>query len=315
MDLDKAISELRKEFGQESIFTLKEGRARVKSIPTGSIALDKASGIAGWPRGRLVEVFGPESAGKTTICLHAIAEAQKVGKVAFIDVEHAFDPVYAQALGVDIENMFFSQPASAEEALTVLKKLCGATGVSMVVLDSLAGLATRQQLEGGIEDANIASVARVLSQQLKQVATTCGANNCTAMFTNQLREKPGVMYGSPEYTPGGKAIKFYASIRVRVSRDGSPEEDAGMVPTKAKFVKNKCAMPFTTAEFEIKFGRGIDDNASIADMAIEMGLFEKKGSWIYYNGQQVAQGRTAFIDWLSKLPAESRDKIKKKILK
>lgn len=282
MNIEDAIKTIQKAYGNEAILSLKDNpEYDVKTFSSGSTAIDIASDCGGWPRGRIVELFGPESSGKTTIMLHAIANAQRVGRCAFIDVEHSFDPRYAKAIGVDTDSMLFSQPSSAEETLNILKTLAKADGISLICVDSVAAMSTTQEIEGEIGDANISSLARLMGQQIKQITGILSLHNVTAIFSNQLREKPGVMYGNPEYQPGGKALKFHASMRCRITRESKPNQESGRdvsSNTKLKFVKNKCGRPFKEAELVIKFGEGIDDVGTVFALMIAKGVIIRKGS-------------------------------------
>ncbi|MEM1059330.1 MAG: recombinase RecA [Verrucomicrobiota bacterium] len=270
---------------------------KVDAIPTGNILIDKALGCGGFPRGRIVEVFGPESSGKTTLTLTAIAQAQKQGGVAaFIDVEHALDPIYARRLGVNMNELLVSQPNSGEEALTICETLVKSNAVDVVVLDSVAALITKAELEGQMGDATVGAQARLMSQAMRKLTSFISKARTVAVFTNQIREKIGVMFGNPETTPGGKALKFYASVRCDIRRIGAIKQTDGTVTgnrTKIKVVKNKVAPPFQVCEFDIMYNEGISNVGSLLDLAIDEGIVDKKGAWIYYNGEQVAQGRDA----------------------
>ena len=286
LDIDKVIDLLKADGVEAMKLTGESSEANIKRITSGSQSIDDAIG-GGWPKGRLIEIFGPESYGKTTVCLHAVKEFQSAGNiVAFIDVEHAFDASYAKAIGVDVDKIIFFQPSSAEESTKAVKSMIR-RGVKLVIVDSIAGMATEQELLGQDGDANIGSLARLLSQQLKQIATVASTNDATVIFTNQMREKPGVMFGSPEYQPGGKAIKYYASIRVDVRRDGAPAE--GEVMTKIKVVKNKTSPPFRKAAFKIRFGVGIDESEELLKKMIDVGLISKSGSVYRFKGNQIME--------------------------
>src|SRR5918992_1231432 len=271
-----------------------EGPRKVASISTGSIALDLALGVGGVPRGRVVEIFGPESSGKTTLALHIIAEAQKAGGLAaFIDAEHAIDPTYAQAIGVDLENLYFSQPDNGEQALEIVDTLVRSGALDVVVIDSVAALIPRAEIEGEMGDSHVGLQARLMSQALRKLTGAIAKSKCTAIFINQLREKIGVMFGSPETTSGGRALKFYASVRLDIRRietlkDGS---DAVGNRTRVKVVKNKCAPPFKQAEFDILYGHGISKEGSLIDLGVEQGVVRKSGAWYTYEGDQLGQGK------------------------
>jgi recombination protein RecA len=269
----------------------------VESIPTGNIMIDRALGVGGFPRGRIVEIYGPESSGKTTLTLTAIAQAQKLGGLAaFIDVEHALDPNYARKLGVNLDELLVSQPSSGEEALRICETLVRSNAMDIIVLDSVAALVTKSELEGEIGDAVVGAQARLMSNALRKLTSFISKANTICLFTNQIREKIGVMFGNPETTPGGKALKFYASIRVDIRRIGAIKNGDGTVTgnrTKVKIVKNKVAPPFTEAEFDIMYNEGISNTGSLLDLALEKGIVEKRGSWLSYKGSQLAQGRDA----------------------
>jgi len=306
-NLDLAISHIQKEFGEAAIMRLgDESRCDVDVIPTGNLLIDRALGVGGFPRGRIVEVFGPESSGKTTLTLTAIAQAQKRGGLAaFIDVEHALDPQYARKLGVNLDDLLVSQPSSGEEALQICEALVRSNAIDVVVLDSVAALVTKQELDGEIGDSTVGAQARLMSAAMRKLTALISKANTICLFTNQIREKIGVMFGNPETTPGGKALKFYASIRVDIRRIGAIKNSDGSVSgnrTKIKLVKNKVAAPFTEAEFDIMYNEGISNTGSLLDLALEKGIVEKRGSWLSYKGEQLAQGRDAAKEVLKNDP-------------
>ncbi len=302
--LESALAQIERQFGKGSIMKMgEEGRAPVEVIPSGSIALDLALGIGGFPRGRVVEIYGPESSGKTTVALHAIANAQKAGGIAaFIDAEHALDPEYAKKLGVDIDALLVSQPDTGEQALEIMDMLIRSCALDIVVIDSVAALVPRAEIEGEMGDSHVGLQARLMSQALRKITGALAQSKTTAVFINQLREKIGVFFGSPETTTGGKALKFYASIRLDVRRietlkDG---QDAVGNRTRVKVVKNKMAPPFKQAEFDILYGHGISREGSLIDLGVDEGFVKKSGSWYTYEGDQLGQGkenaRTFLID-------------------
>jgi len=293
--LDMAVSQIEKQFGTGAIMKMGEGAIRnVKAIPTGALSLDIALGIGGVPRGRIVEIFGPESSGKTTLALHVVAEAQRNGGIAaFIDAEHALDPVYAKALGVDVDEMFISQPDTGEQALEIADMLIRSGALDVVVVDSVAALVPRAEIEGEMGQSHVGLQARLMSQALRKLAGTINRSDTTAIFINQLREKIGVMFGSPETTPGGRALKFYASTRIDIRRIESIKDGTDFTGNrvKAKIVKNKVAPPFKIAEFDIMFGKGISREGSLIDVAVEYDIVRKSGAWYTYDGDQLGQGR------------------------
>ena len=297
-NLDLAIQQIAKDFGDGAIMRLGDStQMDVEVIPTGNILIDRALGCGGFPRGRIVEVFGPESSGKTTLTLTLIAQAQKLGGLAaFVDVEHALDPQYAKKLGVNLDDLLVSQPSSGEEALRIVETLVRSNALDIIVLDSVAALVTKQELEGEIGDSTVGAQARLMSAAMRKLTALISKARTICVFTNQIREKIGVMFGNPETTPGGKALKFYASVRVDIRRIGQIKASDGVVVgsrTKIKLVKNKVAPPFTEAEFDIMYNEGISGTGSLLDLAIEKGIIEKRGSWLSYNGSQLAQGRDA----------------------
>ena len=304
--LQAALSKIEKDFGKGSIMKLGEEKIEnVDVIPTGSIGLNAALGVGGYPRGRIIEIYGPESSGKTTLAIHAIAEAQKAGGVAaFIDAEHAFDRFYAEKLGVDVDNLYISQPDNGEQALEIADQLIRSAAIDILVVDSVAALTPKKEIEGDMGDSAVGLHARLMSQALRKLTGTIAKTNTTCIFINQLREKIGVMFGNPETTTGGHALKFYASVRIDV-RKSSPVKDGDNVLgnlTKVKVVKNKVAPPFRKAEFEIIFGEGISKVGEIVDLATEMEIIKKSGSWFSYGDSKLAQGRDAVKQLLKDNP-------------
>ncbi len=302
-NLDLALQQIAKDYGDGAIMKLGgEKIADIEVIPTGNILIDRALGVGGFPRGRVVEIYGPESSGKTTLTLTVIAQAQKRGGLAaFIDVEHALDPQYAKTLGVNLDDLLVSQPSSGEEALRICETLVRSNALDVVVLDSVAALVTKQELEGEIGDTTVGAQARLMSAALRKLTALISKARTTCIFTNQIREKIGVMFGNPETTPGGKALKFYASVRCDIRRIGAIKTPDGTVTgnrTKLKVVKNKVAPPFTEAEFDIMYNEGISTTGSLLDLALEKNIVEKRGSWMSYKGSQLAQGRDAAKEML-----------------
>ncbi|MCH5203994.1 MAG: recombinase RecA [Oscillospiraceae bacterium] len=320
--LQTAIAQIEKQFGDGTIMFMGENKHMdVEHLPTGSLMLDLALGIGGLPKGRIIEVYGTESSGKTTLCLHAVAEAQKAGGMAaFIDVEHALDPVYAKNLGVDIDNLLVSQPDTGEQALEIIETLVRSGAIDIVVLDSVAAMATKAEIDGDMGDAHVGVQARLMSQAMRKLTAIIGKTNCVAVFINQIREKIGVLYGNPETTPGGRALKFYASVRIEV-RKGEPLKNGAEVygnRVKCKVVKNKVAPPFKTAEFDMVFGQGISRMGEIVDCAVEMGIIKKSGSWFSYDDMKIGQGRDKVFDFLKENPtlcAEVEQKVRDEFLK
>ena len=318
--LEQAIAQIEKQFGKGSIMKLGEAPVQeVEVIPTGCLTLDMALGIGGVPRGRIIEIYGPESSGKTTVSLHIIAEAQKLGgTAAFIDAEHALDPVYAQRLGVDIKNLYVSQPDTGEQGLEIAESLVRSGSVDIVVVDSVAALTPKAEIDGEMGDSHVGLQARLMSQALRKLAGITSKTKTCVVFINQLREKVGVMFGNPETTPGGKALKFYASVRMDV-RKGEVIKDGDQSigsRTKVKIVKNKMAPPFKTAEFDIVFGLGISKEGCLLDMAVENDIIQKSGAWFSYNGGKIAQGKENAKGYLANNPdfaAEVEAKVKEAV--
>ena len=304
--LDAAMSQIEKQFGKGSVMKLGDFKETgVDAISTGALNLDIALGIGGIPRGRIIEIYGPESSGKTTLALHAVAEAQKAGgEAAFIDAEHALDPVYAKKIGVDIDNLIVSQPDTGEQALEIAEALIRSGAIDIVVVDSVAALVPKAEIDGDMGDAHVGLQARLMSQALRKLAGTINKTNATIIFINQLREKVGVMFGNPETTAGGRALKYYASVRMDIRRVEAIKQDGEVVGnrTRVKVVKNKVAPPFREAEFDIVYGKGISKEGSVLDLAVTLDIIEKAGSWFSYNGERIGQGRENIKKYLADNP-------------
>jgi recombination protein RecA len=314
--LDLALGQIEKQFGKGSIMKLGEdSKLNVEAISTGSLDLDIALGIGGVPRGRVVEVFGPESSGKTTVALHIVAEAQRQGgTAAFIDAEHALDPVYAKKLGVDIENLIVSQPDTGEQALEIAEALVRSGAIDVIIVDSVAALVPKAEIDGEMGDAHVGLQARLMSQALRKLAGAINKSKCIIIFINQLREKVGIMFGNPETTPGGRALKFYASVRLDIRKIDTIKQGDEMLGnrTRVKVVKNKVAPPFKQAEFDIMYGEGISKEGSILDVAVNNDIIQKSGSWFSYNDQKLGQGRENAKAYLKENP-EIRLEVENKI--
>jgi len=304
--LDVALAAIDKQFGKGSIMRMGEKSSMaIEAIQTGALALDVALGVGGLPRGRVVEIFGPESSGKSTLAMHVVAEAQRNGGIcAYIDAEHAMDPIYARAIGVDIDQLLISQPDTGEQALEIADMLVRSGALDVVVIDSVAALTPRAEIEGEMGDTHVGLQARLMSQALRKLTANLNRTNTIMIFINQLREKIGVMFGSPETTPGGRALKFYSSVRLDIRRIESIKDGAEVVGsrTRVKVVKNKVAPPFRQAEFDIMYGKGISREGSLLDMAVEMGIINKSGAWFTYDGEQLGQGRENAKHFLSENP-------------
>ena len=319
--LEITLGKLEKSYGKGVVMKLGDKvEEKIDAIPSGSIGLDLALGVGGYPRGRVVEIYGPESSGKTTLTIHAIAEAQKQGGVAaFIDAEHAFDAVYASALGVDIDNLYISQPDNGEQALEIADHLISSGAIDLVVIDSVAALTPKSEIEGEMGDSKMGLHARLMSQALRKLTATISKTNCTVIFINQIRMKIGVMFGNPQTTTGGNALKFYSSIRLDIRRIGSIKDADGVIGnrTRVKVVKNKVAPPFRMSEFDIMFGKGISRSGEVLDIAVEQNIINKSGSWFSYNDTKLGQGRDAVKQMLednSELSEEIEAKIKEQIV-
>ncbi len=314
--IELAMAQIDKQFGEGTIMFMGENKHMdIEHISTGSLMLDLALGIGGLPKGRIIEVYGAESSGKTTLCLHAVAEAQKAGGMAaFIDVEHALDPVYAKSLGVDVDNLLVSQPDTGEQALEIIETLVRSGAIDIVVLDSVAAMATKAEIDGDMGDAHVGVQARLMSQAMRKLTAIIGKTNCVAIFINQIREKIGVLYGNPETTPGGRALKFYSSVRIDV-RKGEPLKNGSEIignRVKCKVVKNKVAPPFKTAEFDMIFGEGISKIGEIIDCAVEFNIIKKSGSWFSYDDVKIGQGKDKVKDFL-KENTQICEEIEKKV--
>jgi recombination protein RecA len=304
--LDAALGQIEKQFGKGSVMRMGDNlNMNIESIPTGALSLDLALGIGGLPRGRIVEIYGPESSGKSTLAMHAVAEAQRNGGIcAYIDAEHAMDPVYARAIGVNVDDLLISQPDTGEQALEIADMLIRSGALDILVIDSVAALTPRAEIEGEMGDTHVGLQARLMSQALRKLTGTLSKSSTIAIFINQLREKIGVMYGSPEVTPGGRALKFYSSIRLDIRRIEAIKDGAEVTGnrTRVKVVKNKCSSPFKQAEFDIMYGKGISREGSILDVAVDLGFIKKSGAWFTYEGEQLGQGRENVKTFLSENP-------------
>ena len=316
--LESAMGQIDKQFGKGAIMRLGENMANagVEVLPTGCLSLDIAIGVGGIPRGRIIEIYGPESSGKTTVALLCIAEAQKRGGIAaFVDAEHALDPVYAKNLGVNIDELYVSQPETGEQALSITESLVASKAVDIVVVDSVAALTPKAEIEGDMGDSHVGLQARLMSQALRKLTAVTAKSKTIIIFINQLREKVGVMFGNPEVTAGGKALKFYASVRIDVRKADALKNTDGVYGnhTKAKIVKNKVAPPFKTAEFDIIYGKGISNESCLVDLGVEHGILEKSGAWFSYNGEKIAQGREKCVEYFVNNP-EIAEEVQNKIL-
>ena len=304
--LDMALGQIEKQFGKGSIMRMGENvHMAIESIPTGALSLDMALGIGGLPRGRIVEIYGPESSGKTTLATHVVAEAQRNGGVcAYIDAEHAMDPVYARAIGVNVDDLLISQPDTGEQALEITDMLIRSGALDVLVIDSVAALTPRAEIEGDMGDTHVGLQARLMSQALRKITGNLSKSDTICIFINQLREKIGVIYGSPEVTPGGRALKFYASVRIDIRRIEQIKDGTDVVGnrTRAKVVKNKCGAPFKQAEFDIMYGQGISREGSLLDVSVELGFVKKAGAWFTYEGEQLGQGRENVKNYLRENP-------------
>ena len=314
--LEAALGQIEKQFGKGSVMKLGDVSAmNVEAIPTGALSLDVALGIGGIPKGRIIEVFGPESSGKTTLALHMIAEAQKAGgEAAFIDAEHALDPVYAKHLGVDVDNLIVSQPDTGEQALEIAEALVRSGAIDIIVVDSVAALVPKAEIDGDMGDAHVGLQARLMSQALRKLTGVLNKSNTAIVFINQLREKVGIMFGNPETTPGGRALKFYSSVRLDIRRIENIKQDGEVVGSRVrvKVVKNKVAPPFREAEFDITYGKGISKTGNIVDLAVNLDIIEKSGSWFGYDGTRIGQGRENVKKYLEE-HKDVMDEIEKKV--
>ena len=314
--LKAALQQIEKEFGKGAIMRYSDDNIQhVEAVSTGCLTLDIALGIGGIPKGRIIEIYGPESSGKTTVALHCVAEVQKQGgTAAFIDAEHALDPVYAGKLGVQLENLYISQPDSGEDALDIVETLVRSAAIDLIVVDSVAALTPRAEIDGDMGDSHVGIQARLMSQALRKLTAITSKSKCTIIFINQLREKVGVMYGNPETTPGGKALKFYASVRIDIRKADSLKDGSDIVGNhvKAKIVKNKVAPPFKVAEFDIMYGSGISNTGCVLDLAVEKGIIQKGGSWFSYNDEKIGQGRDRVLEYFKANP-EFFDEINRKV--
>jgi recombination protein RecA len=315
--LDAALGQIEKQFGKGSVMRMGDNLSmNIESISTGALSLDLALGIGGLPRGRIVEIYGPESSGKSTLAMHVVAEAQRNGGIcAYVDAEHAMDPVYARAIGVNVDDLLISQPDTGEQALEIADMLIRSGALDVLVIDSVAALTPRAEIEGEMGDTHVGLQARLMSQALRKLTGTLSKSSTIAVFINQLREKIGVMYGSPEVTPGGRALKFYSSIRLDIRRIEAIKDGADVVGnrTRVKVVKNKCSSPFKQAEFDIMYGKGISREGSLLDVAVELGFIKKSGAWFTYEGEQLGQGRENVKTFLTENPqlmAEIDDRVR-----
>ena len=316
--LDSMMAQIEKQYGKGAIMRLGQqaGDANIEVLPTGCLSLDLAIGVGGLPRGRIIEIYGPESSGKTTVALHCIAETQKAGGVAaFVDAEHALDPVYAKALGVNLDELYVSQPDTGEQALDITEALVNSKAVDIVVVDSVAALTPKAEIEGDMGESHVGLQARLMSQALRKLTAITNKSKTCIIFINQLREKVGVMFGNPEVTAGGKALKFYASVRIDVRKADALKDSDGAYGnhTKAKIVKNKVSPPFKVAEFDIIFGKGISKGSCLIDLGLQYDIIQKSGAWFSYNGEKIAQGREKAVDYLENNP-EIANEIQEKIL-
>lgn len=320
--LDTALTQIKKQFGDGAVMRLgQQSSLNIEAIPTGSLSLDLALGVGGLPRGRIIEIYGPESSGKTTLALHCVAEGQKIGgNAAFIDVEHALDPVYASALGVNVDDLLVSQPDTGEQALEITESLIRSNAIDVIVVDSVAALVPKQEIEGEMGDAHVGLQARLMSQALRKLAGAISKSNCVAIFINQLREKVGVIYGNPEVTPGGRAMKFYSSVRIDVRKGEVLKNGTDIIGahTKVRVVKNKVAPPFRTAEFDVLYGQGISRTGELVDIGVQLEIIQKSGSWFSYDGERIGQGREKVKDFLianpeiaAKIEAAVRENVNK----
>ncbi len=305
-NLQLALSQIEKSFGKGAIMRMGDSEIqKVEAISTGCLTLDVALGIGGIPKGRIIEIYGPESSGKTTVALHCVAEVQKAGgTAAFVDAEHALDPVYAEKLGVELENLYISQPDNGEQALDIVETLVRSGAIDIIVVDSVAALTPQAEIDGDMGDSHVGLQARLMSQALRKLTAVTSKSKCTIIFINQLREKVGVMYGNPETTTGGKALKFYASVRIDIRKSDTLKDGGDIIGNhvKAKIVKNKVAPPFKVAEFDIMYGSGISNMSCVLDLAIEAGIIQKSGSWFSYNDEKIGQGKEKAMDFLKANP-------------
>ena len=314
--LQNALQQIEKEFGKGAIMRYSnENIQHVEAVSTGCLTLDIALGIGGIPKGRIVEIYGPESSGKTTVALHCVAEVQKAGgTAAFVDAEHALDPVYASKLGVQLENLYISQPDSGEQALDIVETLVRSAAIDLIVVDSVAALTPQAEIDGDMGDSHVGTQARLMSQALRKLTAITSKSKCTIIFINQLREKVGVMYGNPETTTGGKALKFYASVRIDIRKADALKDGGDVIGNhvKAKIVKNKVAPPFKVAEFDIMYGSGISNTGCVLDLAVEKGIIQKGGSWFSYNDEKIGQGRDRVLEYFKNNP-EVFEEINRKV--